>query len=118
MAERSTNNNWGGLGLALIALITALGGIGGFVALYNVYQNANACSISGTVYDNGNNNRPVADAFIDYKESHNLFTRLATTAPDGHFDADCSNVPSNYPFRELRVGVSLYISSQNGNCIN
>jgi hypothetical protein len=65
------------------------------------------CHVDGAVYDK-DTNQPLAGIEVHYLRStqdpnefiHGVRSRLATTAPDGRFGADCSSIePENFSLR-------------------
>ena len=92
-----------------LALLIAVGGIVMFVMVGDESEplptstlplalptSASAvCHVAGTVYNQDDEPLSQVDVLIDFFGEH-----LATTDPDGHFEADCSWVdPSDFPLR-------------------
>lgn len=107
--SEGTNSNPNLLVGGAVALLIAVGGIVMFVMVGDDSEPlptatlppapptsaSVVCHVAGTVYNQDNEPLAQVDVLIDFFGDH-----LATTDPDGRFEADCSWVnPSDFPIR-------------------
>src|SRR6266851_5198014 len=87
--------------LAVVALVVpVLLAWGAYEKFINTEHHA--CSISGLVFDTAKENKPLANAYVGYREDGLVFRALATSGPDGTFSGSCKDV-------EEQVGQSSFV---------